>query len=287
MTGFTAEQIALLVKPLSAAHVKERPQAGRRLAYLEAWHVIAEANRIFGFDGWNREMMDCRCVAERETKIGQGTERQKDGWRVGYIARVRVTVGHIVREGCGYGSGIDQDLGAAHESALKEAESDAMKRALMTFGNQFGLALYDKAQSNVEAPARPPPRSTTSHETYGGPGAGRTTVANGPARPAAAPERPTSAAKSPGRSDTGERKLSELRDAIIAKLNAPGTAYSAERVDAVMRDHHEDLNLLRAHSIPTYDRLIALAEGRRQELTTAAARDARMPEEDQYVDHRT
>jgi DNA repair and recombination protein RAD52 len=32
---------------------------------------------------------------------------------------------------------------------LKEAETDAMKRALMTFGNPFGLALYDKTQENV------------------------------------------------------------------------------------------------------------------------------------------
>ena len=37
----------------------------------------------------------------------------------------------------------------SHESAIKEAETDAMKRALMTFGNQFGLALYDKDQKNV------------------------------------------------------------------------------------------------------------------------------------------
>jgi DNA repair and recombination protein RAD52 len=41
------------------------------------------------------------------------------------------------------------DLGQAHESAIKEAETDAMKRALMTFGNPFGLALYDKEQANV------------------------------------------------------------------------------------------------------------------------------------------
>ncbi len=34
-------------------------------------------------------------------------------------------------------------------SAIKEAETDAMKRALMTFGNPFGLALYDKDQANV------------------------------------------------------------------------------------------------------------------------------------------
>ena len=53
------------------------------------------------------------------------------------------------REGCGAGHGILKDLGEAHESALKEAETDAMKRALMTFGNPFGLALYDKARENV------------------------------------------------------------------------------------------------------------------------------------------
>nr|WP_233130301.1 Rad52/Rad22 family DNA repair protein [Synechococcus sp. 1G10] len=57
-----------------------------------------------------------------------------------------MVVGGIVREGCGVGHGIDVDLGQAHESALKEAETDAMKRALMTFGNPFGLALYDKQQ---------------------------------------------------------------------------------------------------------------------------------------------
>lgn len=53
----------------------------------------------------------------------------------------------------GAGHGIDADLGLAHESAVKEAETDAMKRCLMTFGNPFGLALYDKTQANVaEAP---------------------------------------------------------------------------------------------------------------------------------------
>src|SRR3546814_21006699 len=41
---------------------------------------------------------------------------------------------------------------SAHESAKKESETDAMKRALMTFGNQFGFALYDKTRANVCAP---------------------------------------------------------------------------------------------------------------------------------------
>ena len=80
----------------------------------------------------------------------------KDGWGVSYVCRVRVTVRAgdtvVIREGTGAGHGIDADLGQAHESAVKEAESDAMKRALMQFGNPFGLALYDKTKSAVATP---------------------------------------------------------------------------------------------------------------------------------------
>ena len=89
-------------------------------------------------------------VAEHPRKIGvTETFAGKDGHGISYTAKVRVTVGEIVREGVGAGHGIDVDLGLAHESAIKEAETDAMKRALMTFGNPFGLALYDKSQENV------------------------------------------------------------------------------------------------------------------------------------------
>jgi len=54
------------------------------------------------------------------------------------------------------------DLGQAHESALKEAETDAMKRALMTFGNPFGLALYDKRQREVTSSAAAPQHQSRS-----------------------------------------------------------------------------------------------------------------------------
>ena len=109
-----------------------------RLSYLEGWQVNSEANRIFGFDGWV----------------------------ITYIARVRITItagNHtLIREDSGAGHGIDADLGLAHESALKEAETDATKRALMTFGNPLGLALYDKQQRQVSnaAPAQPAPVAT-------------------------------------------------------------------------------------------------------------------------------
>lgn len=167
---FTDKQIAALSAPLSREHVATRTQSGRSLSYIEGWHAIAEANRIFGFDAWHRETLELRQVAEHQRKVGQG-----EGWGVSYIARVRITIvapdgRSIGREGVGTGHGIDRDLGLAHESAAKEAETDAMKRALMTFGNPFGLALYDKTQANVENAPRVVPNDTTPGKTDPGGG---------------------------------------------------------------------------------------------------------------------
>lgn len=151
--SFTTEQAAALSAKLDASHVKMREQAGQKLSYIEGWHAIAEANRIFGFDAWDRETVHTACVwqGERTTRHGKVLQTAS------YVARVRVTVRAgdrvVVREGTGAGSGMGSDAGEAHESAIKEAETDAMKRALMTFGNPFGLALYDKSQENVESPA--------------------------------------------------------------------------------------------------------------------------------------
>lgn len=141
-----------LKKPLDRKNVKERTQSGFKLSYIEGWHAIDEANRIFGFDGWSRETAGLTCVREPEQINGN--------WRVGYIAKVRVSVAGIFRDGTGYGSGIAKDVGDAYESAVKEAETDATKRALMTFGNPFGLALYDKTQANVQETPPPPPVPT-------------------------------------------------------------------------------------------------------------------------------
>ena len=149
-TGFSTSQVAALSAPLDRANVRQREQGRSSVSYLEGWQVISEANRIFGFDGWQRSTLISRCVAEHERPVGRD---RKSGWGVTYIARVRIsiTAGQrtLIREGSGAGHGIDLDLGLAHESALKEAETDATKRALMTFGNPFGLALYDKQQRQV------------------------------------------------------------------------------------------------------------------------------------------
>ena len=142
--GFSQNQNKALNAKLAATHVRSRVKNGFTLSYVEGWHVIFEANRIFGFDGWDRETVDSRC-------IWKGNRSGRPA--CSYMARVRIQVragDHlVVREGTGAGHCEATHIGEAHENALKEAETDATKRALSTFGNSFGLALYDKEQRYV------------------------------------------------------------------------------------------------------------------------------------------
>lgn len=147
--GFSEIQQKALEAKLNGKHVRSRIDGGRELSYIEGWHAIAEANRVFGYDGWDRETV----MAERAWQATSGGL-----YRCSYMARVRVRVragdAMIVREGNGAGHGSSQHAGEAQEQALKEAETDATKRALSTFGNIFGLALYDREQRNVRAAKR-------------------------------------------------------------------------------------------------------------------------------------
>lgn len=138
--SFTPEQNTELQKKLDPAHVKP-PAPGKYGNYIEGWHAIAEANRIFGFDGWSysvKSVSETNCL-----------EKQDGKWAVGYIAVVSVTAGGVSREDAGHGQGHGKSLGDAHDSAIKEAVTDGLKRALRSFGNPFGLALYDKSGANV------------------------------------------------------------------------------------------------------------------------------------------
>ena len=139
--GFSAKQVQALRRSLNRRHVRTREANGRELSYIEGWYAISEANRIFGFDGWNRETLESRCVLARENR---------GSFLAVYIARVRITVhadgATIIREGHGSGEGRGTSPGEVHDIALKAAETDATKRALATFGKPFGLELYRKSQ---------------------------------------------------------------------------------------------------------------------------------------------
>lgn len=146
---FNKDVTAELNKPLDNKFVASRDQNGFKLDYVEAWYVIDRFNQVFGHGNW-----------ERETPLMNLLDSSERGGShsVHYSAKSRITVYHDAdrtkttrREGWGYGSGYGKNVGQAHEGAIKEAESDAMKRAMMTFGYQFGLALYDKKKENVRS----------------------------------------------------------------------------------------------------------------------------------------
>ena len=150
---FTPEQVELLKQPIDKKNVETRDgnkDGTFQLAYVEGWHVLDEANRIFGFDGWSCETLETTCIRAEPREVT-------------YIARVRVTVGDLIREGTGAGTSNQTNVSKNHENAIKEAETDARKRALMTFGNQFGLSLYDRKEGWKKG--QPTKTTTNAHET--------------------------------------------------------------------------------------------------------------------------
>jgi DNA recombination protein Rad52 len=146
MSDFSKIQLRRLHGKLDRRFVQSRDVGGRSVDYIEGWFAIAQANVIFGFGGWDREMTHFERIFERT---------RGDVTSCAYTARVRIRVRAgkttIVREGSGCGSVTTTSSGEAHDMALKAAETDATKRALATFGNAFGLCLYDKEQNGVTA----------------------------------------------------------------------------------------------------------------------------------------
>lgn len=271
MSGFGSGQIAALGAPLAREAVKSRAQAGRQVPYIEGWHVIAEANRIFGFDGWKREtvMSECCYAGDYEKAIyenGHKTDRTITSFRCSYRARVRVTVGEIVREGSGHGHGFSDNPGEAHESAEKEAETDAMKRAMMTFGNPFGLALYDKKQEGVEDT----PRTANAGRPNGSTPA--------PAAAPAAQSRPQNAAppaNAPPRSAPTPVEHPKRQEALDA-FNRVRRVLAAQRLPKQIDDvitaetRHGTLALIKEVHEPSYADLLQFAQACKGELLSAA-----------------
>lgn len=137
----------LLDEKLDPRHVKKASSGGfgPKGDYIEGWHAIAEANRIFGHENWSYTIKSLTRDDLREGKTRNGDMQ----WQAAYTCIITVTVGGVVREDVGFGSGFARQVGDAIEGATKEAVTDALKRALRTFGWPFGLALYDKSRENV------------------------------------------------------------------------------------------------------------------------------------------
>ena len=149
-----------LGQPLDPALVSQRKgRAGRTFDYLEGHVVFAQANRIFGFGGWGYELVGDVTLRQIETVDSQTGEIKIAS---AYSAPVRVTVaGALPRTDTGFHLVTDDTLDG-HDTAIKAAVTDGMKRAFRSFGLQFGNGFYGdpstgsgEARQPVSAAPRP------------------------------------------------------------------------------------------------------------------------------------
>lgn len=132
-SGFNAAQVEQLGEMLKASNIKHRPGGGgKKLSYVSGDYVIATANRIFGFGKWGYHVL-----AKSHETTGDGKEY--------YTADIELYVLGCPFPFPGEGVGVPQNgTIEQHEKARKEAVTDALKRALRHFGDQFGLSLYNE-----------------------------------------------------------------------------------------------------------------------------------------------
>lgn len=140
--GLSTKQLEVLMKPLHRSRVKNRSQGGTQLSYLEAWDVKATLIQIFGFGGFDAEVMNVHIVDTRE--VPQQNNPERTNWKVSVMVTLRLKI-HALE--CTYaetavGTASLPDVGQAIDMATKSAESDALKRCCTYLGDQFGLSLY-------------------------------------------------------------------------------------------------------------------------------------------------
>ncbi len=147
--SLTDEQVATLLRPINPRRVLQ----SQGQSHLPAFDVEAHLSRIFGFENWDREILDLWLISESlEHFTDKKTNQEKQGWTVTYGCKLRLTVHHggrvTVRDGAATGSANHLPLkGDAHDFAMKNADSYALKRAAKSWGDQFGLSLYNKGMT--------------------------------------------------------------------------------------------------------------------------------------------
>lgn len=141
-TRLTPEQTAYLLQGIHPSRVSRDPKG---FAHVEAWEIRRTLVRVFGHGGWSTDLQDMTLVKEVEHPAGE-----RSRWTVIYRATVVLTVraadgSELCRyHGTAIGEAVNQpSLPDAHDMALKSADSQALKRAAVNLGDQFGLSLYN------------------------------------------------------------------------------------------------------------------------------------------------
>lgn len=144
---FNANQLKVLNSKLDSNRIKTREKGNINLSYIEGFDVIDTANLIFGYGNWSYLISKLEQVSQEQN--------HNQNFVVCYKAVVKLIVkdeNHtksISRQDVGFGTGVSKTLADAYENAGKESVTDALKRTLRSFGNQFGNSLYDKSRNHA------------------------------------------------------------------------------------------------------------------------------------------
>ena len=149
--GLPQPVLERLTQPLDQALIAQRDgPRGSVLPYIEGFQTINQANRVFGFGNWGAEVVGPIQYREVGRTAGDG-ERPALGV---YSATVRVQVrGCLPKSDVGTGFA-SEATPEEHDTAVKAAVTDGLKRALRHFGEQFGNSLYDRTNSGRTSAAR-------------------------------------------------------------------------------------------------------------------------------------
>lgn len=130
---------------LKGIHARRVNRDGKGFSHVEAYEIRAHLNRIFGFARWSEQVIKQELVFET-----QGEGKKGPTWTVCYRSLVMLSVHspdgkHLATytEGAMGDASNQPSRADAHDLALKTSQSQALKRAAVNLGDQFGLSLYN------------------------------------------------------------------------------------------------------------------------------------------------
>ncbi|WP_329368890.1 Rad52/Rad22 family DNA repair protein [Streptomyces sp. NBC_00669] len=138
----TEQQRRVLLGGLSPTRVHQTPEG---FSHLQQWDVRRWLIRIFGFGGFDTEILSVTVLRDAAQRAEGGRYRYAAVYRVHQRLTVKDVHGNRLASFDGVATGAAERWtpGEAHDDAVKEADSQALKRAAVNIGDQFGLSLYD------------------------------------------------------------------------------------------------------------------------------------------------
>ena len=137
------------------------------VSYIAGHHAIEQANRIFGPLGWSYTVPDQHI--ENVSRMNNSTGEIIRVDRVCFATVQVVIIDGPTREdtgSCGVGKNREgHETPDGLEMARKGAVTDGLKRALRTFGPQFGNDLYDDTPTPPQPAEQAAPAASTARAT--------------------------------------------------------------------------------------------------------------------------